>query len=70
MSFPGTPTEGPKNTANWEALSQILITGKGDPAGKVRARLGALYLREDGAVGETLYVKEEGNGTAEGWSSL
>ncbi len=69
MSFPSIPTEGPKNTANWEALSQILITGKGDPAGKVRGRIGTLYLREDGKAGETLYVKESGEGTAEGWEA-
>jgi len=32
--------------------------------------VGALYLREDGKAGETLYVKESGEGTAEGWRAV
>lgn len=68
MSFPSTAVEGPRNQSNWEFLSQYLIVGRGAPEGKVRGRIGALYTREDGKPGETLYVKEEGDGTTEGWA--
>ncbi len=70
MTFPSTTVEGQRNQANWLFLSQRLIVGKGTPQGKVKADVGAIYQREDGAEGEALYVKKSGRGTAEGWASV
>jgi parallel beta-helix repeat protein len=43
-----------------------ILFGKGSPEGVVPARVGSLYLRRNGAPGETLYIKESGVGTT-GW---
>lgn len=43
-------------------------SGMGSPEGVVSAGLGTLYLRRDGGVGTTLYVKETSSG-ATGWSA-
>jgi hypothetical protein len=51
-----------------EAL-QDLYRGTGSPEGVVVAPVGARYIREDGGVGTTIYVKETGS-LAEGWSPL
>lgn len=37
-----------------------VIKGAGDPEGVVTAAVGALYVRTDGGVDSTLYVKESG----------
>lgn len=70
MGLPSASTEGPLNTQNWLYLASYFIVGKGNPEGVVRARVGAIYLREDGEPGDAVYVKESGEGTDEGWSSL
>ena len=43
-------------------------SGIGSPEGIVAAPVGTLYLRSDGGVGSTLYVKQSGTG-AIGWSA-
>ncbi len=43
------------------------LTGIGDPTGAVLGNVGDIYLRLDGAPGQTLYVKETGNDTDTGW---
>lgn len=68
MTFPAATTEGPLNTQNWAALSSYLIIGVGNPEGEVKGRIGALFLRTDGEPGGTVYAKEEGEGTDEGWA--
>ena len=70
MSFPATIVEGPNNQINWTRLASYLIIGRGDPEGIIKGRVGAIYLREDGEPGKTIYVKGEGNGTDEGWEAF
>ncbi len=41
-------------------------SGAGSPEGVVDAAIGSLYLRTDGGVGTTLYIKESGTGNT-GW---
>jgi hypothetical protein len=56
---------------NWDEVSReqgMDIAGNGTPEGAVTARTGATYKRLDGAVGETLYLKESGSGNT-GWVS-
>ncbi len=44
-----------------------IISGTGSPEGVVTANIGTLYLRDDGGVNTTLYVKQSGTGNT-GWS--
>lgn len=44
--------------------------GYGSPEGVVRANIGSLYTRFDGTSGNTLYVKESGDGLATGWRKV
>lgn len=43
-------------------------TGAGTPEGVVTAQVGSLFLRSDGGVGTTLYVKQTGGGNT-GWAA-
>lgn len=43
-----------------------ITSGSGDPEGVVSGKVGSMYLRADGGVGSTLYVKESGAGST-GW---
>lgn len=52
---------------NFEALARRIYTGRGSPEGVVAGRVGALYLREDGGAGTTLYVKETSPTDKTGW---
>jgi hypothetical protein len=45
-----------------------IITGTGSPEGVIDAPVGSMFLRSDGDVGTTLYVKEIGTGNT-GWSA-
>ena len=45
----------------------LFITGSGSPASAVTASVGAIFLRENGGAGTTLYVKESGTNTNTGW---
>ena len=44
-----------------------VYVGNGSPEGVLAARVGSLYLRKDGGLGATLYVKELGSATSSGW---
>jgi hypothetical protein len=44
-----------------------ILQNAGTPEGNVTAPVGALYLRRDGGIGTTLYVKQSGAATATGW---
>lgn len=44
----------------------LIIRGTGSPEGVVTASVGSFYLREDGGVSTTMYVKETGTGNT-GW---
>jgi len=46
-----------------------VVTGAGAPEGQHAAPIGSLYLREEGTVGTSVYVKESGVG-ATGWRAL
>lgn len=43
--------------------------GTGSPEGVVAARIGSAYLRQDGGVGTTLYIKEQDDGENTGWAA-
>lgn len=45
-----------------------ITTGSGSPEGAVTAPVGSMFLRTDGGVGTTLYVKESGTGNT-GWAA-
>ncbi|RAH99184.1 hypothetical protein DLJ53_21805 [Acuticoccus sediminis] len=47
----------------------VLICDDGDPEGVVSATVGAIYLRTDGGVGATIYVKETGGSGSTGWAA-
>lgn len=49
-------------------LQDKVQSGTGSPETVVTARVGTLYLREDGGIGTTLYVKESGTGNT-GWAA-
>jgi hypothetical protein len=49
-------------------LGMKFYTGAGSPEGAITASVGSLYLRSDGAVNTTLYVKQVGAG-ATGWAA-
>lgn len=46
-----------------------IFRGAGTPEGSVTADIGSIYLRTDGGVGSSLYVKEEDSGTSTGWQA-
>lgn len=66
MSLP-SQVDIPGVRENFEALGEVIHWGFGDPNGRVRAGLGALYLNKSGGAGNTLWVKESGANTANGW---
>lgn len=45
-----------------------ILSGIGNPEGAIAAPVGSFFLREDGGVGSTLYVKESGTGNT-GWAA-
>ena len=49
----------------------MILWGKGTPQNRVAAPVGAIYLREDGGVKSTLYVKEKAVGAMDmsGWAA-
>jgi hypothetical protein len=54
-------------TRRGDALARgMTLFGTGTPEGAVAAPTGALYTRQDGGTGTTLYVKESGTGNT-GW---
>lgn len=66
MTLPARQVADPLAQLNFEALDGKLRWGTGSPEGAVAAPVGTLYLRTDGGVGTTLYVKESGSGDT-GW---
>jgi hypothetical protein len=56
------------NSILW-LLSTNIQTGAGTPEGSITAPVGSLWLRTDGGVGTTLYVKEVGSGNV-GWTAI
>jgi hypothetical protein len=67
MKFPGRDAHDPNCQQNWEFLAKRLFNGKGSPETVVAAKIGSLYLREDGGAATTLYVKESNDGGNTGW---
>ncbi|HYG78338.1 MAG TPA: hypothetical protein VEK08_25270 [Planctomycetota bacterium] len=71
----GNPTrsfriDGNGNVAvqgNVRINNATIRSGVGIPNGIVNGSIGDLFLRTDGGVGTTLYVKESGNATNTGW---
>src|SRR3954469_4110495 len=54
----------------FEALGRQFFQGRGTPEGRIRARIGAVYFREDGTTGAVLYVKEANENAATGWTAF
>ncbi len=46
-----------------------LLSGMGDPDGKIVADIGSIYTRRDGKIGKTLYIKESGS-DSHGWKAV
>jgi hypothetical protein len=46
-----------------------IYTGIGSPEGVVVAALGSLYTNKTGGAGQTLWVKESGGSTFNGWTA-
>lgn len=44
-----------------------LVTGTGTPEAVVTADPGAIFMRNDGLTGRTIYIKQTGSGTTTGW---
>lgn len=49
------------------SLLNHVIIGTGDPEGVIPAKVGTLFLREDGGASTVLYVKETGSDGPTGW---
>ncbi len=47
----------------------LLITGNGAPEGTITAPVGSVFLRGDGGVSSSVYIKEAGSGNT-GWTAL
>ena len=48
----------------------LLVTGSGDPEGVVSAPVGSVFLRGDGGVSTSVYIKEAGGSGDTGWTAL
>lgn len=63
---------GAAHSIGWADGSNVVTatirTGTGTPEGAVTANVGSLFLRTDGGVGTTLYVKQTGTGNT-GWAA-
>lgn len=46
---------------------RMVYTGNGTPEGQIKAKIGALYLRQDGGASSVLYVKETDDEKDIGW---
>ena len=67
LSNTATPTFASCTVTGTLTLGTITITvGTGTPEGVVAANVGSIFIRTDGGVATTLYVKESGTGTT-GW---
>lgn len=58
--------EGNENALRWVTNGIKMTTGAGSPEGVVVANVGSIFLRSDGGVSTTFYVKESGVGNT-GW---
>ena len=68
---PVTIPKSDREFAGWcrDTGDTRLITGTGDPNGVWTANRGTQFLRTDGGVGSTLYIKET-DSVATGWRAL
>lgn len=60
-------SQGPAGTPG-NTGGVILISGMGNPEGVQSALVGTIYIRKDGGLDTTLYVKEKGTGNT-GWTA-
>lgn len=58
-------TEG--TNRNIRQINSFIKTGTGSPEGVVIAPVGTIYLRKDGGVSTTLYIKTSGTSNT-GWT--
>ena len=52
-----------------DTVGRRVFKGFGTPEGQVAANVGSIFMREDGAANETLYMKESG-AAATGWIAI
>ena len=65
----GLVTDSTANATNGFLIGAIkILAGSGSPESAVTAPVGSIYLRTDGGVATTLYVKESGSGNT-GWAA-
>lgn len=69
MSFPAPTVETPNCQQNWDYLSTRIYSGNGSPNGRIPGDVGSIYLRRDGGIGSTFYVKESGGSGTSGWTA-
>ena len=48
-------------------LGIVVQSGQGAPEGRISGNVGCIYMRTDGSSDSTMYVKESGTGTTNGW---
>lgn len=61
------PREKLEVAGNVKVGDVVIRSGVGPPEGVVAGGVGDLYLRVDGGEGSTLYVKESGGNSRQGW---
>lgn len=55
---------------NFDSIARRIIVGNGSPEGNLKAPRGALYMREDGGTGTSLYRKESATSDPTGWVAV
>lgn len=59
--------DGARKDTLTRQLQGLVRRGDGDPEGRVEAPVGTIWLRRDGGLGATMYVKEQGGSGSTGW---
>lgn len=67
MTFPSPTVQLSDCQENWDFLQTRIYSGNGVPNGLVQAAVGSIFLRRDGSVGTTFWVKESGGSSNTGW---
>lgn len=57
----------PNGTIAPQGTNAHIYSGYGTPETNVVADIGSIYLRTDGGIGTSIYVKESNNGEKTGW---
>jgi hypothetical protein len=55
---------------NFDSIARYVIVGNGTPENNLRAPRGAIFMRGDGGVGTSLYMKQSPASDPTGWKAL